>query len=41
MLNVSQLDAGKNLTTVLYSKTTKPEILFDETKTLKKQKQQG
>ena len=31
--NVSQLKTGKILTTALYSKATKSENLFDETKT--------
>ena len=36
--NVSQLGMDINLTTALYSETTNPELLFDETKTIKKQK---
>ena len=32
------LGTGKNWTTSLYSETAKPEVFFDETKTMKKAK---
>ena len=35
---VSQLGTGENPTTASYTKATKPEIFFDETKTIKKAK---
>lgn len=36
--NALQLGMGKNLTTALYSENTKPENIFDETKTAKNAK---